>query len=613
MGNLSTMSDWISPLRMRARVGYARLPRKVLAFYYGWYGNPTHSGRWLHWEGVDAERRQIATSTHYPTLGAYDSNDPAVLDQHCRWAKQAGIDGFIYSWWGKDRYEEKPLPLLLETAQRHRLEVCIYYEFVPKPGDPNSVVAEWLDLCERFGKHPAYLKVEGKPVIFVYGRAMEQLSLPQWAQVLVEVERQYKPGVCAIADRLSRATCRVFDGVHTYITVGALQGIPLQQVRSAVERTFEEPLRFAGEFHRIACATVIPGYDDTKIRTPGAKVERFNGDSYRHQWEAVLNLNPDWVLITSFNEWHEGSEIEPSVEHGDRYLRLTAEFAPRFRALSERPRMAPPLTALTGEKMADLRKRWQGKRIGILPDASSEALWWLLDSDLPLDALSWEQVVEAGFLKPSRYQALVYAGGEYAPATVREAGDVERALRAYLQAGGALLALPSEPFPFYYADRKPVGNTLARFGLPIAGSSDRPVAGETGFERPPVSNLQFHFNRSEMPEIGTEPVPFPAGGDLRWRPLIRNFFLSPAREYPKHSPREKNFVRAWVQTEADYIPLATLRDAQGRSWGEGAGILRYHSGAFKGATLGYIWFRLLEMQNAPILLYHMVRLVRTFV
>jgi len=39
---------------------------------------------------------------------------------------------------------------------------------------------------------------------------------------------------------------------------------------------------------------------------------------------------PDWVLITSFNEWHEGSEIEPSLEDGDRYLKLTKQYGPRF-------------------------------------------------------------------------------------------------------------------------------------------------------------------------------------------------------------------------------------------------------------------------------------------
>ena len=33
------------------------------------------------------------------------------------------------------------------------------------------------------------------------------------------------------------------------------------------------------------------------------------------------------ISISSFNEWVEGHQIEPSVTYGDLYLRLTADFA----------------------------------------------------------------------------------------------------------------------------------------------------------------------------------------------------------------------------------------------------------------------------------------------
>jgi hypothetical protein len=50
----------------------------VLAFYYRWYGNPNAeggSGRWSHWNGVEPEKEQIASSTNFPSLGAYDDYD----------------------------------------------------------------------------------------------------------------------------------------------------------------------------------------------------------------------------------------------------------------------------------------------------------------------------------------------------------------------------------------------------------------------------------------------------------------------------------------------------------------------------------------------------------
>src|SRR3954467_15422757 len=69
------------------------------AFYYPWYPETEH------W------------STHYkPTLGAYDSSDPAVLARHVSMAKYAGLDAFIPSWWGAGTRTATRLPTLLDAA-----------------------------------------------------------------------------------------------------------------------------------------------------------------------------------------------------------------------------------------------------------------------------------------------------------------------------------------------------------------------------------------------------------------------------------------------------------------------------------------------------------------
>ena len=61
-------------------------------------------------------------------------------------------------------------------------------------------------------------------------------------------------------------------------------------------------------------------------------VDRANGETYRSFWRVARASDPQWILITSFNEWHEGSEIEPSVEFGTFYLELTAEEAAAWKA-----------------------------------------------------------------------------------------------------------------------------------------------------------------------------------------------------------------------------------------------------------------------------------------
>jgi len=83
---------------------------------------------------------------------------------------------------------------------------------------------------------------------------------------------------------------------------------------------------------RIACVTVLAGYDDSTQGRPLPRpiTERRDGDTYRVLWEAALMANPDWVLICSWNEWHEGSEIEPSLEYGSLFLNATSVFSREF-------------------------------------------------------------------------------------------------------------------------------------------------------------------------------------------------------------------------------------------------------------------------------------------
>ena len=101
-------------------------------------------------------------------------------------------------------------------------------------------------------------------------------------------------------------------------------------LRTSIAPDYTEAVKLARNHGRISYVTIIPGYDDTKIRKPGFKAERQDGQSYRVLWEEAVKANPDWVLITSWNEWHEGSEIEPSFEEGDNYMQLTGDYAPRF-------------------------------------------------------------------------------------------------------------------------------------------------------------------------------------------------------------------------------------------------------------------------------------------
>jgi len=315
-----------------------KIPRHVLAFYYGWYGNPEVSGNWNHWKDVDPVNKTIASSTNWPVLGPYDSHDPKVVDQHFRWAKKAGLTGFIFSWWRQGDFHDQGMPLMLDTARKHGMKITVYYETVPPRGSPTpeGAVGDLLYLLGKYGKHPAWLTVDGKPVFFIYGRALNEIKLDGWKQVIAEVNRKHPGGALFIGDRISEEAAQVFDGIHTYNPTGRTKGMSAEQLRVWAREYYPMTVRTAGD--KIAAVTVIPGYDDHKLGRPEPRpITSRHGETYRILWQEAIAANPDWVLITSWNEWHEGSEIEPSAQDGERALKQTEQFAPRF--LKLRPRV----------------------------------------------------------------------------------------------------------------------------------------------------------------------------------------------------------------------------------------------------------------------------------
>ena len=68
--------------------------------------------------------------------------------------------------------------------------------------------------------------------------------------------------------------------------------------------------------HRLLFIPSIgPGYIDTRIRPWNDRntKDRENGQYYERMFEAAIAVNPELISITSFNEWHEGTQIEPAI------------------------------------------------------------------------------------------------------------------------------------------------------------------------------------------------------------------------------------------------------------------------------------------------------------
>jgi len=206
------------------------------------------------------------------------------------------------------------------VASEESFLVTVYYE---DANSPAQIVSDINYIISRYGSNSSFLTVEGLPVIFFYVRVTEKFSLAEWENVFAELDRQGRR-IFAIADGLRNEFLSVFQGIHTYNPVSLPLDLVAEQYKAASLLARLQGALFA--------ATVVPGYDEAYKQASNLFVDRAGGDTYRAYWDIAHVSNPQWILITSFNEWHEGSEIEPSVEFGTTYLILTAEEAAAWRS-----------------------------------------------------------------------------------------------------------------------------------------------------------------------------------------------------------------------------------------------------------------------------------------
>jgi hypothetical protein len=120
---------------------------------------------------------------------------------------------------------------------------------------------------------------------------------------------------------------RVFDGHHLYNI--AWSADPRAEVIKWGQRVREKAIEL-GAF-KYFVGTAMPGFDNRLASSSPTYRPRSSGEYFRQSFTGVTQSNADWAVVTSFNEWVEGSQIEPSVTYGNQYLNLAAELANIYR------------------------------------------------------------------------------------------------------------------------------------------------------------------------------------------------------------------------------------------------------------------------------------------
>jgi len=264
-------------------------PPKSAIFFYPWYSNMRHDGGYAHWTQGGHQPPLDLASQFYPLRGPYSSGDPSVLRAQMHDIASAGVDEVVSSWWGRGSPEDERLPAVIRAAKRVHLRVAIQLE----PYQGRSV--------ESIGSDIAYVRTLGIRDVYVY-RSNDFASDAWWP-----VTRQPNGmRLFAQTNRVGFAARAGFAGFYTY-DILLYDGAKFDRLCTQA--------RAAG----ILCApSVGPGYEAAAATGDTRVKPRLNGGTYDSMWRAANDAGADIVTITSYNEWSEGTQIEPAG-HGGRY------------------------------------------------------------------------------------------------------------------------------------------------------------------------------------------------------------------------------------------------------------------------------------------------------
>ena len=167
------------------------------------------------------------------------------------------------------------------------------------------------------------LQLRGIREFFVYDSSATPDA--QWAAALAGVPTAV---VYANTPLAGKARSGGFDGAYTYdvyIHSGGAFPRMCSQARKA----------------GLLCApSVGPGYDARRATGDTRTQPRKKGARYDVMWERAIRAQPDLVTITSYNEWHEGTQIEPARAIGAPYLSYDGAYG-----LTGKPPSGPTSTA----------------------------------------------------------------------------------------------------------------------------------------------------------------------------------------------------------------------------------------------------------------------------
>lgn len=320
-------------------VNSGRQPRsatspQIMVHYMPWYAAKPVSGEWgWHWtmnhfdpDTIAGDGRREIASHYYPLIGPYDSNDPHVLECHVLLMKFAGIDGAIIDWYGIQDHRDyaaihRNTNHLIAYIKKAGLSFAICYEdqsikHLVNDGvlRESQALSHGQDVLRWMQKHwfvaDEYAKIAGRPLLFVFGP--QYFKGASWKELFSALPQ---PPSFYTLNSLQEGA----DGVFGWPPVHDGRVVPPAAWRAYLSQLYEKG----------GVGTAFPKFHDiyaeAGVRTSYGYLDDQEGAVFGETLERA-GESASLIQIVTWNDYGEGTIIEPTAEFGYRYLEAVQSF-----------------------------------------------------------------------------------------------------------------------------------------------------------------------------------------------------------------------------------------------------------------------------------------------
>lgn len=300
----------------------AQEPNQVWAFYMGfWIG-----GGWYNTPEVMSDQ---------PQAGFYDERDAGTVGTQIDQAKSAGIDAFIVSWYGSNNGETTAvLNNVLDRAGERGFRAAAALDIFGGGQNKDTIAASINYIVHDRANHGAYLRYNGKPVIFFAFQGNAGLSRQDWLDLRNSIDPNRN--TIWIAEGLSG--CCLYGGA-----MDGMYAFNISWANGSASRYSSERRAVLNAGGSMYIPTVHPGWDETLVArregrpNPSPVKARNNGQFLTTSFNGAVASGANVIMIGTWNEYAENSHIEPSNVYGTQSLDTLRPLISAFKGQAPAP------------------------------------------------------------------------------------------------------------------------------------------------------------------------------------------------------------------------------------------------------------------------------------